>query len=144
RTIDGHTRMAANGMHRGYVDNTSATLPQHQPRTGLREHQSGGEVQFDGLDNVGLTHRRLNNLCCNYRIVDKHVDAAQPLAHLLYEGAQSLMIASIYRTPVKALAGTQHIVDEGSLCPTQCRHSIPALDKSRYELGSQAATASAN
>src|SRR5262249_55403417 len=120
RAIDGHARMAADGMHRGYVDDAPGALPEHEPRTRLREHESCGEVYFDGPGDVARAHRRQNTFHCNSGIVDEHVDPAQPIAHVLHEGPQRLVIAAVHCAPMEmlALAGTQHIGDESCLRPT--------------------------
>src|SRR5262249_58155419 len=44
RAIDGHSRMPADCMHRGYVDDAPGALPQHEPRTRLRDPASSDEV----------------------------------------------------------------------------------------------------
>src|SRR5262249_26845732 len=145
RAIDSHACMAADGMHRRYVDDASGALPQHQPRTSLREHESCGQVHFDGLDNVAHAHRRQNAFHGNSGVVDEHIDATQPLANLLHEGAQRLVIASVHLAPqeMPTLAGTQHIGDESCLRAAQRRYAVLPLEKTRYQFGSQAATAPA-
>src|SRR5262245_51140580 len=144
--IDGHACVAADGMHRGYVDDASGALPQHQPGTSLREHQGRSKVHFDGLDNVARAHRRQNAFHGNSGVVDEHIDATQPLAHLLHAGAQRLVIASVHLAPkeMPALAGTRHIGDESCLRPAQRRYAVLPLEKPRHQFGSQAATPPAN
>src|SRR5215813_3019681 len=138
--------MAADGVHRGYVDNAPGTLPQHWPRAGLRQYQSCGEVNFDSLNNIARAHCWQNSFRCHAGIVDEHVNSAQPLAHFFDKGAQRLVIASIHRPPMKIprLAGTQQVGNEGCLRPTQRRHPVPPVEKPGDEFSSQAATTPAN
>src|SRR3954469_6059195 len=138
--------MTADGIDRGYVDDASGTLAQHQPRTGLRQHQGCSEVDLDGFDDLARAHGRENAFDRDARIVDEHIDPAQPLPHIFHERAQRLVIASVHCAPMEmpALAGTQHVGDEGRLGPAQGRYPIPPVEKSRHEFGSQAATTPTN
>src|SRR5262249_2234982 len=97
---------------------------------------------FDGLDNVARAHCRQYAFHDNSVIVDEHVDPTQPLAHLLHEGAQRLVIASVHLAPMEmsTLAGTQHVGDESCLRPAQRRYPVLPVEKPRHQFGSQAAT----